>query len=76
MHTTREYNGDTKQALRDARQFLGPKRYNILAKAVITKEVTEEGFVFLCAFAGVQGFPVRCLWEHFNSGLGTFVVTP
>ena len=72
MKTTIDYaasEAPSFDAVEDVKDYLG-SRYDAVASEM--KRITDcEQFAMWCAFAGIEGFPVRAWYEHFH-GAGTW----
>lgn len=53
-------------AVADIQFYLGDKYARVRD---IVKEIKDcEQFAIACSFVGIQGFPVKAWYEHFNGG--------
>ena len=68
MHSTIDYSKSpcaAFDAVEDIKQWLGPERYSKIAPEMA--KLTHCGaFAMYCSLAGIQGFPVKAWYEHFQ----------
>lgn len=67
--------GDAEKAaaaLRDIEEYLGTDRYYTVCE-VMQEEIkcglSSEAFELALSMAGIQGYPVRALWNHLSNGI-------
>ena len=67
MRTSIDYGPETAQsrakALADCRAYFG-KQFNKIVEELREKPLNPRQFTIGLAFAGVEGFPVKVLYEH------------
>ena len=51
-------------ALDDVREYLGEAKFAVLLDAA--RDYNFEQFEVLCGFAGIEGYPVRAMYEFAN----------
>jgi len=69
MSYTKEYHGINKcrESVLDCLQWLGPERFKTVVYLIRTDHsLTFAQFQFGMSFGGIQGFPVKCLWERYR----------
>jgi len=70
MHTNIEYTGTEAEkqarAMKDIQEWFGSRYAEITRDfkgAIIHENMTEEHFRTLCAFGGIQGYPITVWWQ-------------
>lgn len=72
MRVTKDYSqsfAPNWEAVNDVMNYLGD-RYAAIA-AQMKEVIDPDHFSFYCAFAGIEGMPVRAWYDHFH-GEGNF----
>ena len=62
MHYEKKFNND-REALVETLNWLGPKRYKIIARAAKSENV--ESIAFYMAIAGISGYPVNAMRRRY-----------
>jgi hypothetical protein len=68
MHREVDYNkraAPAFDAVCDIVNWFGEKKYREVA-AMMKHVKDPKAFSFYCSFGGVEGFPVKCWYEHFH----------
>lgn len=64
-HYDVEYSSE-REALLDTVRYVGMKTYKAMVKTANYPDITLEAFRMACSFAGVQGYPIKVMWERYH----------